>query len=77
MAEEKSAHKSEEIGRNYAIFGSYHSTQQILDQILAIKIEDVIAVAQKIFASKPTLSIVGNASYDESNYTELCKNLSL
>lgn len=77
MAEEKSAHKSEEIGRNYAIFGSYYSTQQILDQILAIKIEDIIAVAQKIFASKPTLSIVGNASYDKSNYAELCKNLSL
>jgi len=75
MAEEKSAYKSEEIGKNYAIFGRYHSTQQILDQIFDTTLEDVKAIAAKIFSSKPTLSIIGNNDYTESKYLELCQNL--
>ena len=75
MAEEKSAYKSEEVGKNYAIFGQYYSTQHILDQVDATTTEDVLAVAQKIFSSKPTLSIVGDGDYNETNYSQLCQNL--
>lgn len=76
MAEEKSVYKSEEVGRNYALFGQYYSTQDILDQIEAISVEDVLTIAKKIFNSKPTLSIVGNADYNEHEYLKLCQNLS-
>lgn len=59
MAQEKSTYKSEEIGKNFAVFGKYTPTQEVIDNIMAITSDDVINIANKIFTSKPTLSIIG------------------
>lgn len=59
MAQEKSTYKSEEIGKNFAVFGKYTPTEQIIENIMAITSNDIINIANKIFASKPTLSIIG------------------
>lgn len=59
MAEERSEYKSEEIGKNFALFNRYFSTEEVLGLIMKITTNDLIESAKKIFASSPTLSIVG------------------
>jgi predicted Zn-dependent peptidase len=59
MAEERPEYKSEEIGKNFALFGKYFSTDEVLDVIMNINTRNLTECAEKIFASKPTLSIVG------------------
>ena len=59
MAEEKPEYKSEEVGRNFSLFGKYFTNKEIMEIISATKISDLIFSAQKIFASPSTLSIVG------------------
>lgn len=59
MAQEKSSYKSEEIGKNFAIFGKYLPIEQIITHIMNITGQDIINIALKIFATKPTLSIIG------------------
>jgi len=58
MAEEKSAYKSEEIGKNYAIFGEYEPPEKILEYVNNTTIKDVHKIAEKIFSSKMSLSVV-------------------
>lgn len=59
MSEEKTAYKSEEIGRYFSIFGKYEGPEVFLDIINRATTSDVTSIAQKIFSSKPTLSVVG------------------
>jgi predicted Zn-dependent peptidase len=59
MAEERSEYKSEEIGKNFALFGKYFPTEEVLDLIAKTTTAHLTTSAQKIFASNPTLSIVG------------------
>ena len=59
MAEERPEYKSEEIGKNFALFEKYFSTDEVLDVIMNINTRNLTECAEKIFASKPTLSIVG------------------
>ncbi len=59
MAEERSEYKSEEIGKNFALFGKYFPTQEVLNVIMETKTSHLKACASKIFSSNPTLSIVG------------------
>ncbi|MGI4776115.1 MAG: M16 family metallopeptidase [Janthinobacterium lividum] len=75
MSEEKSASKSEEIGRNFAILGKYYSSKEILQQILATTEVDILNVAKAIFSTKPTLCIIGGEKSKKSDYYALCKNL--
>lgn len=58
MAEEKSAYKSEEIGKSIAIFGEYESPEKTLRHIEATTIEDIKNIAEQIFSSKMSLSVV-------------------
>lgn len=59
IAEERPEYKSEEIGKNFALFGKYFSTDDVLDVIMNINTRNLTECAKKIFASKLTLSIVG------------------
>jgi predicted Zn-dependent peptidase len=58
MAEEKSAYKSEEIGKSIAIFGKYEPPEKTLEHINATTVEDIKNIAEKIFSSKMSLSVV-------------------
>ena len=66
MAEEKPAYKSEEIGKNFAIFGRYTPLNEVVELIMSSKINNITEIAKQIFCASPTLSIVGtkNAEYD-------------
>ena len=60
MAEERSEYRSEEIGKSFALFKKYFPTNEVIDVIIKTETSDLISSAKKIFASKPTLSIVGS-----------------
>ncbi|MDG1436972.1 MAG: pitrilysin family protein [Rickettsiaceae bacterium] len=64
MAEEKSEYKSEEIGKNFALFGQYYSPQEVMKIVNATTISDLLSSAKKVFSSSPTLSVVGTAPKD-------------
>lgn len=62
MAEEKPEYKSEEIGKNFSLFGKYFPTNEVLEIVNATQVPDLLRVAAEIFASPPTLSIIGAPS---------------
>lgn len=59
MAQEKVAYKSEEIGKNYAVFGKYISPEDIMEIIMNIKADDIIKTASKIFGGTSASAIIG------------------
>lgn len=59
MAQEKVAYKSEEIGKNYAVFGKYISAEEIMEIIMNITAEDITKTAGKIFSTNTTSAIIG------------------
>lgn len=59
MSQEKSGYKSEEIGKNFAIFGKYFPVEEIITRITATTSQDIRNTAENIFAKTSTLSIVG------------------
>ncbi len=69
MAEEKSGYKSEEIGKHFSIFGKYDGPEVVLGYVNKTTKNDILAAAKRIFAGKPSLSVVGieanSVSYDE------------
>lgn len=76
MAEEKSEYKSEEIGKNFALFGKYYAPKEIMAIVADTKISDLLFSARKVFSSKPTLSMIGTGikDFDFNNLqTELLK----
>ncbi len=75
MAEEKSSYKSEEIGKNFAIFGKYMPLNEIMSDISATSKNDIIKMARQVFASKPTVSIAGPRPKD-LDYSKMCEELS-
>jgi len=74
MAEERSSYKSEVIGRNFSIFDRYIGTKEIIEYIMETTLSDISSISQKIFLSKPTLSVVGSKEV-AIDYSKLCKNL--
>ncbi len=59
IAQEKSSYKSEEIGKNFAVFGRMIPIEESLDHIMSTNRQDLKDVYNKIFVTKPTLSIIG------------------
>lgn len=59
MSEEKSAYKSEEIGKYFAIFGRYFSVQEIMRHIDEATCQDILNIARKIFSNNKTLITIG------------------
>ncbi|PCJ24952.1 MAG: peptidase M16 [Rickettsiales bacterium] len=66
MAEERSEYKSEEVGKNFALFRKYSPIEEVMDIVLSTTTDDLHAMAAEIFASNPTLSIVGAPQKDVS-----------
>jgi predicted Zn-dependent peptidase len=60
MAEERPEYKSEEIGKNFSLFGKYFSAKEVMDVISSTQIINLEQSANKIFKSEPTLAIVGD-----------------
>ncbi|CAK6513292.1 unnamed protein product [Ixodes persulcatus] len=59
MAQEKNTYKSEEIGKNYSVFGKYIAPEEIMEIIMSIKADDIINTANKIFSGTITSAIIG------------------
>lgn len=76
MTQEESSYKSEEIGKNFAVFSKYIPTEQTIEHIMNITKQDIIDIANKIFITKPTLSIIGPKPL-AIDYQELCHKLAL
>lgn len=74
MAEEKTEYKSEEIGKNFALFGKYFPAKEVMEIISATQIEDLKSMANKIFSNTPTLATVGDR-LDNFNFNIMCDNL--
>ncbi len=66
MAEERPEYKSEEIGKNFSIFGKYFTVKEVMKIINSTQNNDLVKSAEKIFSSQPTLSIIGSPSSDVS-----------
>ena len=64
IAEEKPEYKSEEVGKNFSLFGKYFSTNEIMGIINSTQTSDLTKSAEKIFSSRPTLSIIGSPAPD-------------
>jgi len=74
MAQEKSAYKSEEIGKNFTVFNRYIPIEETIEYVMSSKTSDIIEMASKIFATKPTLSIIGPEP-TIIDYQKLCQRL--
>lgn len=59
MAEERPEYKSEEIGKNFSLFGKYFTARDVMKIINSTQNCDLVESAEKIFSSRPTLSIIG------------------
>ena len=66
MAEERPEYKSEEIGKNFSLFGKYFTVKEVMKIINSTQNNDLVKSAEKIFSSQPTLSIIGSPSSDLS-----------
>ncbi|KAJ6644985.1 putative zinc protease [Pseudolycoriella hygida] len=74
MAQEKSSYKSEEIGKNFAVFGKYLPLEEIIENIMNITTNDILHIANQIFVTKPTLSVIGPKPLI-IDYHQLCEDL--
>ncbi len=59
MAEERSEYKSEEIAKNFGLFGKYFPASEAMEMIMQTTKNQLIDTARQIFTTKSTLSIVG------------------
>lgn len=66
MAEERPEYKSEEIGKNFSLFGKYFTVKEVMKIINSTQNNDLVKSAEKIFSSQPTLSIIGSPSSELS-----------
>jgi len=59
MTLENSAARSEQLARHVHTFGHVRTTEDILDSVNKVGKKEIIAVAERIFSSAPTLSAIG------------------
>ncbi|MCB0745228.1 MAG: insulinase family protein, partial [Ignavibacteriae bacterium] len=59
MAEEKPEYKSEEIGKNFALFGKFISSEEVIDTVNKTCAKDLTDIATKIFSSPISLAKIG------------------
>jgi predicted Zn-dependent peptidase len=64
MSEEKTAFKSEEIGKNYILFKKYISSNEVINKVKEVQIHDLRDVASKIFCSKPSVSVISPKKFE-------------
>jgi predicted Zn-dependent peptidase len=59
MSSDSVSYKSEEVGRNYSIFGRFITSEEIMDLIDKMQIDDLLSLANKIFNSQMTIASIG------------------
>ncbi|GAB4165211.1 MAG: pitrilysin family protein [Rickettsiaceae bacterium] len=64
MAEEKPEYKSEEVGKNFSLFGQYFAAEEVMSIVSSTTVLDLLRTTEGLFASKPTLAIVGLPKLD-------------
>lgn len=64
MAEERPEYKSDEIGKNFALFNRHYTTEEVIEFVMTTSKEDIQNISQKIFQVNSTLSIVGPENID-------------
>jgi predicted Zn-dependent peptidase len=68
MAEEKASYRCEDLAKSFAMFDEYIHLDEILQEIEALSISEIVDIACKIFSSAPVISVVGpeiKMSYEE------------
>ena len=74
MALENSSSTTEVIARQHLIYGRAIPVEEIVAKIDSVNKQDILNVAQKIFSSKPTYTLLGNLK-NYPKYDELQKYL--
>jgi predicted Zn-dependent peptidase len=73
MAEEKSAFKSEEIGKNYILFKDYISPEDVMKKVKDIDVISLKEIAKSIFATKASVSIIAPEEFQIIDSNNLLK----
>ena len=74
MSIESSSAVSEVLARQHLIYNRIIPIQEMIDDIEAVTLEDVLSVSQHIFSSRPSYSLVG--AFDKyMEYDELCRKI--
>lgn len=74
MSLENSSAVAEKLARQLLLFGRYIPVEEMVGYIDAVTADDVLATAQKVFAGKPTYTLVGNID-GHIGYDEVCEKL--
>ncbi|MBO7555944.1 MAG: insulinase family protein [Alphaproteobacteria bacterium] len=74
MSLESSSSVAERIARQQLIFGRYIPESEIVEKLEAVTKEDILKAAQKVFATKPTYTLVGNID-GHISYEDICQKL--
>jgi predicted Zn-dependent peptidase len=59
MSADSASYKSEEIGRNYSIFGRFVKSEEIMELIEEMEIDSLLKLANRIFSSEMTFASIG------------------
>ena len=74
MSLENSSAVAEKLARQQLLFNRYIPVDEMVGYIDAVTADDVLKTAQKVFASKPTYTLVGNID-GHVGYDEVCEKL--
>ena len=74
MSLENSSAVAEKLARQQLLFNRYIPVDEMVGYIDAVTADDVLKTAQKVFASKPTYTLVGNID-GHIGYDEVCEKL--
>ncbi len=74
MSLESSSAVSEKLSRQLLLFNRSIPIEETITKIEEVGVEDIRAVAEKIFASKPTYALVGSIK-DHYDYDKICRLL--
>ena len=74
MSLESSSAVAERLARQQLLFGRFVPVEEQIAKIDAISVDDILQSAQKVFATKPTYTLVGNIN-GHIDYDSICKKL--
>ena len=74
MSLENSSSVAERLARQQLLFGRFVPVEEQVARIDAISVDDILQTAQKIFASNPTYTLVGNID-GHIDYETVCQKL--
>lgn len=74
MGMESTSNRCEQAARHIMAYGRSISAEELVDSIESVSAENVIAAAQRIFSSTPTLTTLGAVGHVEG-YDQICRRL--